>query len=393
MTPAVLLLVAVPGHGPAGFEVRTLAGEPAVGDIQSLAADGSLTIGGRTVPAGQWYSARRAGVPLPAWPRAPHAELNAGGRLVGTLVAADGDALRLKLAIPGAGEQFVRVPLSAVRAVWLTPRPAADPDWLAGPRKRDLFLARNGDSAAGALTVVDPASNTVSFQADGRDHRLDLSKLAAIGFNTDLARARRPKGPFYRLTLADGSRLSAQTLTFDGRTWAATTLFKDGVRIPADQLVSADVEQGTVVWLSDLKPTKYSYHNFDGERYAWAADRCVAGGPLVVRTAAGESTFDRGVGVHAECTVTFSLAGKYRRFEALVGLDAKSGARGDAVLVVSVDGTEQALPGGGRLTTAGGPIEIRADVTGAKELTVTVRPGAGGNVQDHVDLGEARLVP
>src|SRR6476646_5854342 len=82
MTPAVLLLVAVPGHGPAGFEARTLAGEPAVGDIQSLAADGSLTIGGRTVPAGQWYSARRAGVPLPAWPRAPHAELNAGGRLV-----------------------------------------------------------------------------------------------------------------------------------------------------------------------------------------------------------------------------------------------------------------------------------------------------------------------
>jgi hypothetical protein len=32
-------------------------------------------------------------------------------------------------------------------------------------------------------------------------------------------------------------------------------------------------------------------------------------------------------------------------------------------------------------------------VTGAKELTIVVRRGKGGNVQDCVNLAEARLVP
>ena len=391
----LLLLLATAGRAGSDFEVRTLAGEPAVGAVRSLAADGSLEVGDRTIAPGEWYSVRRANVPLPAWPRLPHAELNSGDRVVGTVAGGDGDAIRLRLGVPGRDEQVVRFPLSAVRAVWLTARPATDgePEWLTGPRKRDLFLARNGDSAAGALTAIDPTANAVHFQADGKDHRLELSKLAAIGFNTDLARARRPKGPFYRLTLTDGTRLSAQAVAFDGRMWVATTLFKDAVQIPADQLVSVDVEQGKVAYLSDLRPAKYQYQTFDGEQYTWAADRCVTGRALTLRMADGESTFDRGIGLHAECTVTYSLGGKYRRFEALAGLDARSGTRGDAVLAVSVDGREQSLPAGGRLTGGAGGIAVRVDVTGAKELTITVRRGAGGNVQDYVDLAEARLVP
>jgi hypothetical protein len=279
--------------------------------------------------------------------------------------------------------------------VWGSTRPAdeSDPAWLAGPRKRDLFLARNGDSAAGALTAIDPARNAVRYQADGKDRQLELSKLAAVGFNTDLARVRRPKGPYYRLTLADGTRLSAQSVTFDGRTWTAATLFKDTVKVPADQLIAVDVEQGKVSYLSDLKPAKYQYQTFDGEQLSWAADRCVTGRPMTLKTSCGEATFDRGVGLHAECTIVYTLAGKYRRFEALAGLDAKSGARGDATMALLVDGKEQPLANGGRLTNAGGPIAVRVDVTGGKELTVVIRRGAGGHVQDHVNLADARLVP
>jgi hypothetical protein len=60
---------------------------------------------------------------------------------------------------------------------------------------------------------------------------------------------------------------------------------------------------------------------------------------------------------------------------------------------VFVDGKEHPLPAGGRITSADGPIPVRVDVTGAKELTINVRRGTGGNVQDYVDLTEARLVP
>src|SRR5205823_1367578 len=112
-----------------------------------------------------------------------------------------------------------------------------------------------------------------------------------------------------------------------------------------------------------------------------------------LKTPHGESTFDRGVGLHAACTITYALGGKYRRFETLAGLDARSGLRGDAVLVVMIDGKERSLPADGRLAAAEPPIAVELDVTGAKELTIAVRRGSGGNVQDHVNLAEARLVP
>lgn len=391
MTHTFAFLLAACGQAPAGFELRAAAG-PKAGEVQSVAADGTVTLaGGDTVAGGIWYGLRRTPGILPDWPREPHAELVNGDRIRGTVAAADGDAVRLRLALPGP-EQTVRLPLSALRAVWLTRRPADDPGWLAGPRKRDVIQARNGDLSLGALMAIDPAANAVRFQADGKDHRLDLSRVSAVGFNTDLARARRPKGPYYRLTLADGTRLSATGVTFDGRNWTAQTLFKEGVRIPADRVLSVDVEQGKAVMLSDLKPAKYQYQPFDAEEYSWAADRSVTGDALRLKTAAGESTFDRGLGLHAECTITYALAGKYRRFEALAGLDARTGVRGEAVLAVVVDGKERELPGGGRLTLAGGPLAVSIDVSAGKELTIVVRRGNGGIVQDHVDLAEARVV-
>jgi hypothetical protein len=392
--PTFVFLLAISGQGPAGFEVRTLGGEPVSGEVQGLAADGSLTVDGKVIAGGEWYSIRRAPGTLPAWPRAPHLELTTGDRLVGTVIDADGDALRLRVAAVG-GNQVLRFPLSSLRAVWLISgaADAADPDWLAAPRKRDVIQARNGDLAVGALTGIDTARNVVTYQADGKDRRLDLARTAAVGFNTDLARVRRPKGPYYRLTLTDGSRLGVVSLAFDGQSWTAVTLFKDALRLPREQVVSVDVEQGKVASLADVKPSKYQYQPFDGEEHSWVADRSVAGRAMRLKMPAGESTFDRGVGLHAECRVTYALAGKYRRFESLAGLDARTGIRGDAVLAVLVDGKEQPLPGSGRLTTPGGPIAVSVNVSGGKELTIAVRRGAAGNVQDHVNLAEARLVP
>ena len=62
-------------------------------------------------------------------------------------------------------------------------------------------------------------------------------------------------------------------------------------------------------------------------------------------------------------------------------------------MTIHVDGKEQELPGGGKLTIAGGPVAVRLDVKAAKELKIIVRQASGGNVQDHVNLAEARLIP
>src|SRR5262249_38981428 len=181
--------------------------------------------------------------------------------------------------------------------------------------------------------------------------------------------------------------------TFDQRLGTAQTLFKENVKIPTDRIVAIDVEQGKAIYLSDLKPTKYHYQSFDGEDPSWVADRNANGQPMRLKTAEGESAFGRGIGLHADCTITYALGGKYRRLESLAGLDARSGLVGDAILEITVDGKAIELPGSGRLTQSGGPITLKVDIMGAKELTIAVRPGNGGIVQDHVNLTDARLIP
>src|SRR3954453_5104855 len=151
------LLTATAGAAPGDFEIRATGDGRLMAEIQSVATDGTVALaGGKTVAGGDWYSLRRTPAVLPAWPRGPHAELVNGDRIPGAVVSADGDAIRLQVSLPGRPAQVLRLPLSAVTAVWLTGRPDADdPDWLAGPRKRDVIQSRNGDLALGALTAID----------------------------------------------------------------------------------------------------------------------------------------------------------------------------------------------------------------------------------------------
>lgn len=387
------VLWATCGQTPERFEIRLMDGEPHLSVLHGISLDGTLSFAvGEKQAGGTWYSLRREGKPNPAEVRAAHVELANGDRIRGTVIEADGDAVRLRLAMPGT-DQVIRLPFSAIRAIWTVRRPASDPKWLQDARKRDVIQTRSGDQILGAITSIDPGKNIVTYQVEGKDQQLDFTKLAAIGFNTELARVRKPKGPYYRLTLADGSRMSVLSITYDGKVWTAQTPFKETVQIPFGQMLAIDVEQGKASWLADVTPAKYQCQVEATESIPLAVNRCVTGEFLRLRTGTGEGTFDRGVGLQSECAVTYSLGGKYRRFEALAGLDAKSGVRGDAILVVLVDGKEQALPSGGKLTLAGGPIAVRVNLTQAKELTIVIKQGNGGTVQDHVNLVEARLVP
>lgn len=389
MGPTLVFVMAACAAPPPAFEVRTHAG--ATSGAPARVAAGAITMADGTVlPAGDWYSLRRAPGVLPPWPGRAYLEFGNGDRLAGTVVEGDGTALTLQLS---DGAQTLRFPLSALRAVWVRPPADDGPDWLAGPRRRDVVQSKTGDRVLGAIETIDAAKNVLRYQADGKAQQMEWARVAAIGFNTDLARVRKPKGPYYRLTLADGSRVSVAALEFDGAAWTADTLFKGTFRLPADRVLSVDVEQGKALSLADLKPAKYQYASFDGEEFIWTADRNVLGRPLRLKTSDGDSTFDRGLGLHAECTVTYSLSGKYHRFEATAGIDARDGRLGDAELSIQVDGQARDLARGGQLSSDVGPIPIRVDVTGARELKLFVRRRSGGIVQDVVNLVDARLIP
>jgi hypothetical protein len=347
--------------------------------------------------AGSLVSLRREGVSIPPKPREPMIILANGDRVRGEVASGDARSLHF---VPwlrdGRDLKPWSVPLTALAVIWFTPPPAdttLDPaayPWASGPRRRDVVLLRNGDVIRGTIEgfSADPVAVRIKPTGETNAQSILLSRIAAVAFDPVLARINRPKEPYARLVTADGSRISLAAATSDDNTLMGTTLFGAEIELPVAEIVALDVYQGKATYLSDLKPRKATVDAFGGLTWPWAADRTVKGQPLRI----GEQLFDKGLGTHPHTTLVYDLDERFRRFEAVVGLDPVTGRRGAVDVRVLVDGKEVTIPGLSGLTAASSPQTIAVDVTGAKELMLVVDYGPGGDVQDDVNWGDARLI-
>ena len=393
-----VLLAAAPADS-AAFVASSPAGERPVGRLVKLLPDGTAELAGNeAVAVRDLVSLRRSALPLPPLPRGPALVTTTGDRIPGRVLGGDEQALKFR---PGFLDQAApdwSVPLSSAAVVWFSTPPAdtpADPSrdpWMAENRKRDIVRFRNGDLVPGSLDGFAAEPPAVRFKPEaGVLRTVPLTEVAALAFNLSLARGRKPKGSYAHLVLRDGTRLDITDPLADADTLHGKTLFGQAVQIPVTELIALDIYQGKAVYLSDLKPKKIEQSGFLGTPWPPANDRTVRATPLRLLTPLGEQTFDKGLGTHPRTTLTYDLAGKYRRFEALVGLDAETGARGTAAVRVLVDGKEQPLPALQKLT-AGLAVPVPVEVLGAKELAVVIDFGPAGDVQADVNWADARLV-
>jgi len=359
-----------------------------------MSDDWSVTLGAAKpieVKGGEVVALRRKNAPIPGAPEREHVILQNGDQIPGPLLQIVGERVRLQAQI-GAGQEL-SLPLSSLSVVWITAPEGAEDSaalrrrLLTERRRRDVLLLRNGDRIQGTLTSLGP--DVVRFEGDNRKEvHVERAKVAALALNTELARPLRPAGVYARLVLANGCRLSLASAHTDDQTLVGKTLFKDSVKIPIQDVCTLDLRQGRAVYLSDLKPRHYEHTPYLDLQWPFTRDTNVAGGELHL----GGSTYDKGLGMHSESRLTYDLAGDYRWFEAVVGLDDRTGRRGSARIEVLVDGKPQTPTEIQELTGSDPPRTIRVPVTGAKELTLVVKFGARGDVQNRVDWGDARLI-
>jgi len=397
LATTLLLTLLASADGDEAFTVSSPAVERPTGRLVKISADGNavLATAESDITVRDVISLRRTAAPLPPLPRGPVLVTTSGDRIPGKLIDGNDQALRFH---PACCENNWNVPISSIAVVWLTKPPADTPAdlaryaWLPANRNRDLVRFRNRDVATGTFEGFTPEKDAIRFKPEnGAVRSIGLSELAAIAFNPTLARNRKPKGPYARLVLRDGTRLAAIGTVADGKALKAKTLFGQTVQVAVADLVSFDVLQGKAIYLAEIKPKKVEQAGFLGSGWHWAANRTVRGHPLRLLTDGGECTFDRGLGMHPRTALTYDLGGKYRRFEALVGLDAATGAGGRATVRIFVDGKEQTLPELAKLA-AGPAIPVRIDLDNARELKVAVDFGPAGDVQADVDWADARLV-
>jgi hypothetical protein len=214
-----------------------------------------------------------------------------------------------------------------------------------------------------------------------------------VALNSELAAPPTPKGPYGHVVLAGGGRLGLSTFAVRDGALNGKTLDGEGFSTPWKNVVALDVYQGPAVYLSDLKPRTYKSTPFlPGLSFPWRADRALDGGELRL----GGGAFDKGLGMHDQSQLTYTLGGEYRRFEALVGVDDPAGCVRVRVLV---DGKGGDAGWEKELTADDGPQVVRVELAGARQLTLAVDYAGqrleGGKtpfVGGRVNWADARLI-
>ena len=194
------------------------------------------------------------------------------------------------------------------------------------------------------------------------------------------------------IVLADGSRLTVDALVGKGGTLGIGSVTGFTAFIPETAMISLTVLGGKATYLADLKPKQTKSEPYLGVAWPPIANRSVKGNPLRLDSKLDIHTYDRGLGTHAKTTLEYDLSDQYRRFEAVVGIDATTGKLGRVPVQILVDGKQQPIEGVAELRAELGPIAIAIDVSKAKTLTLIVDFGPLGDANADVNWCDARLI-
>lgn len=320
-------------------------------------------------------------------PLGPLVVLAGGDRVFGTLTTATEDAASVTSPVFGS----IEIRLEAVRVVvLLAPDDRAARHRLlerleAHREANDLVVLDNGDSFLGTLLGID--GTKVMLETSSGEIAIARDTVAAIAMNPALAAAPVLEGLHAVAQVQDGSRVTVRLPRLREGKLEFPTAFGSKLIVEPSQLLSLQILGGRVEYVSDLEPSVYRHTPYVGLRWPWMRDRSVRGQPLLL----GGRRHAKGLGVHSRCELTYELAGGFRRFEATIGIDDEAAGAGSVVFRVLVDGQERfaspILRGGDT------PIELTPiDVADAQRLTLIVEFADHGDVQDHADWADARLV-
>jgi hypothetical protein len=377
------------------FRALKLDGTSVTGRLRSLDAAGGVSLAVddkeriESLPRGDLVKLTREGSTPP-----PSAE---GGRAI--LVFPDGDRL-CRCVIASAGEATLEVqrpdrgplaiPIDGI--LGLIFNPALDPDAADAlttrvrdePRSSEVLWLTNGDRLTGGLLGVE--DKKVTFQTPNRKADYETSGLIALGFDPKLVVYPRPDGPFLELTLVDGSRLGVTDVRVEGGMVRAMTRHGLSIALPVGDLTQIHTKNGPVVYLSEIEPARTKYVPYVGPPRPFRKDQAVDGMPLRL----GGKVYDRGIGTQSRSYLAYRLEPGVKRLQALVGLDDRAGPLGSVVFRVVVDGEDRFVSP--PMSARDAPRALDVDIKGAKTLVLVTDFADRGDVRDHADWVEVRLI-
>ncbi|MGI8981941.1 MAG: NPCBM/NEW2 domain-containing protein [Pirellulaceae bacterium] len=305
-----------------------------------------------------------------------------GGKVLARSITIAGDVCQVESALAGK----LTIPLDQVRGVRLEPA-ALSPEFdkaLAAPSADQdrLFIKIEDkvDSAAGIFKSL--SEKEFQFELGGESKTLPREKL----FGLVVAQGSAADDPAKALiTLRDGSLFAGEIDSLSGGKLAASLPGGSKIEIPQQALASIALRSSRLAFLSDLKPVEEEQRSLAFMDVPWQKDRSVLSRTLTL----GQRTFEKGIGCHAECRLTFAADGKWDVLAAVIGIDAETMGKGDCIFIVLADGEAVFTR---RVKGTDPPQEIQVEIPRAKRIVLVVEAGAGLDLGDHADWCDVRFI-
>jgi hypothetical protein len=246
-----------------------------------------------------------------------------------------------------------------------------------------IVVSKTPDQWVAVLGIlISAGDDSLSFQYEGVETRFESATVPILlAARTTPA----PGGVIGDLFTTDGSQLGFSALEFTAQGAAMQTPWAGKLTIPLASVSTVRLTSGRASQLSDLEPAEVRQTGFFDERFGPRRNCSSAGTPIRMNGL----TYARGLGLHSQCEVTYELGGAYRFFSALAGVDDTG--LGSAFLSVLADG--KPVVARVRLAHGAAPQPVRAELAGARRLTLQVDFGEGTfGAGERVDLADAILV-
>lgn len=257
-------------------------------------------------------------------------------------------------------------------------------DLLGQKVKRDrILILRDGElnPLDGTLGEVDAKGTTIQFTRDGAPALGVLfERLHGLIFYRTEAPS---ETPICRVYDAEGNSLVATKLAYDGSTLTLTTSFGPKIALPQPTLARLDFNLGKLTFLSDMEPTKVVERSALGLPTPYRKDANLLGEQILF-----EKPHAKGISMHAYTELHYNLAGKYKEFKAILGVDHRYLENVDSKAVVSIycDGEKRFSE-----TVGLKPRPIALNVKDVTTLRIVVSAPGFLDTHHHATLADARV--
>jgi hypothetical protein len=248
---------------------------------------------------------------------------------------------------------------------------------------KDLLVIRKEDSIDFVDGIVGAINEkSVLFLLDGEEIPVSREKVFGVIYHRGAPSDVPPQGEIIH---AGGDRIAMTKFDFrDGKFQASTPIgltisgSLEGVRL-------VDFRPGRLDYLSEMKPRTEEYTPFFDVVWKVRNNKNFDGGAIRV----GGRTYERGLCIHSRTLLSYRLAGEYRRFQAVMGIDELVGQKGHVRVTIKAD---DRVLFEGEVSGGTDPLPLDYDVAGVRDLEILVDFGEDLDIADHLALADARLV-